>query len=80
MGVVGERRVGPLDLACPLDEDPVEVVDHHLGHVVVPEQGLERPVAENVIRQLTDDTAPFFASEGVGQCELLGDRPVNLLV
>ena len=26
VGVVGERRVGPLDLACPLDEDPVEVV------------------------------------------------------
>ena len=43
VGVVGERRVGPLDLACPLDEDPVEVVDHHLGHVVVPEQGSSGP-------------------------------------
>ena len=43
VGVVGERRVGPLDLARPLDEDPVEVVDHHLGHVVVPEQGSSGP-------------------------------------
>ena len=39
----------PLDLALALDVDPVEVVDHDLGDVVVAEQRLERPVAEDVV-------------------------------
>src|SRR5829696_662059 len=81
VSVVGEGRVGPLDLARPLDEDPVEVVDHHLGHVVVPEQGLEWPVTEDVVRQLTDDPTAFLAGEGRPvEGELLGDRSMDLLV
>ena len=48
------RRV-LLELAVALDEDPVEVVDHDLGHGVVAEQRLERPVAEDVVGDLADD-------------------------
>ena len=53
--VVGELRVRGRDLAAALDEDRVVVVDHHLGDGVVAQEGLQRAVAEDVVRDLTGD-------------------------
>ena len=44
-----KRGVRPLELAGALDVDPVEPVDHDLGHGVVAEERLERAVAEDVV-------------------------------
>src|SRR3954453_15057523 len=61
--VVDERGVGDLELAVALDVDAVVVVDHHLGHGVVAEQGLERPVAEDVVGNLARDLTPLLTGE-----------------
>ena len=80
MGVVGERRRRPLDLAVALDVDPVEGVDHDLGHGVVPEQRLQRPVAEDVVGDLADDAPPLLARErGAVERELLRDLAQDAL-
>ena len=52
-----------LDLAEPLDVDPVEGVHHHFCHGVVAEEGLERAVAEDVVGDLTDDLTPLLAGQ-----------------
>ena len=80
MRVVDERDRGRLDLAVALDVDLVVVVDHDLGDRVVAKQGLERPVAEDVIRDLARDLAPFLAGQrGAVDRELLGDDAQHLL-
>src|SRR4029078_11297620 len=61
---VDEGRVGELDLAVPLDVDTVVVVDHHLGHGVVAQQRLERPVAEDVVGDLARGLRPLLTGEG----------------
>ena len=70
-----------LDLAGPLDEDPVPVVAHDFRDLVVAEQRLERPVAEDVVGQLADDPASLLAGEGRPvERKLLGNGAVHLLV
>ncbi len=43
--VVGEPHLGPLQPALALEPDVARTVDHDLGHAVVIEKGLDRPVA-----------------------------------
>ena len=45
-----------MDLAVPLDIDRVVAVHHDLGDVVVAEQLLEGPVAEDIVDDLLDDS------------------------
>ena len=78
--LVDEADVGALELAVPLDVHLVRGVDHDLRHGLVAEQRLDRPVAENVVRQLTDDLAPLVAGQRRAvEDELLGDGPVDLV-
>ena len=80
MRLVDEANVGALELAVPLDVHLVGRVDHDLGHALVAQQRLDRAVAEDVVRQLTDDLAPLVARErGAVEDELLGDRAVDLV-
>src|SRR5207253_9718902 len=69
-----------VDLALTLDVDLVEVVDHDLGDRVVPEQRLERPVAEDVVGDLASDLAPLLARQRRAVArELLRDRAQDAL-
>ena len=79
--VVGERSLRPLDLAQPLDIDPVIGVDHDLGHGVVSQEVLERSVAQDVVGDLPDDLASLLTRERRSiQHELLRDRARDALV
>ena len=50
-------------------------VDHHLGHGVVAQERLDRPVAEDVVGDLADDLRPLLARERrLVDGQLLGDR------
>ena len=64
-----------LDLSRALDEDLRRAVDHDLGHGVVAEERLERPVAEDVVGDIGDDLAALLAGERRAvESELLHDR------
>ena len=52
VGVVEECGLRLLDPAVAFDVELVVPVDHHLGDARVPEKRLQRPVAEDVIRDL----------------------------
>ena len=68
------------DLAGPLDVDRVRSVDHDLGDGVVVQEGLERPVAEDVVGDLLRDLPPLLAGQRRAvERELLGDRAEHAL-
>ena len=80
MRLVDEPHIGALELAVSLDVDPVETVDHDLGHRVVAQERLDRPVAEDVVGQLPDDLAPLLTRERRAvESELFGDGAVHLV-
>jgi hypothetical protein len=52
MGVAGELRVDGEDLARTLDEDVVRPVHHDLADLAVTQQRLQRPEAQDLVRDL----------------------------
>ena len=52
MRFVVEANRGLVQPALTLDPDVVGAVDHDLGHAVVRQRPLERPVAKDVVRDL----------------------------
>ena len=78
--VVDERRLRQLDLARTLDVDPVGPVDHDLADVVLPEQRLEWPVAQDVVGDLADDLPALVPGQrGLVERELLRDDPQDAI-
>jgi hypothetical protein len=53
--LVDERRLDGVDASEALDEDLVRSVDHDLGNVGVAQQGLDRPVPEDLVEQFRGD-------------------------
>jgi hypothetical protein len=53
MRVVFERERGQFELARFFDVDPVVAIDQDVGDVVIFEQLLERPEAENLVENFT---------------------------
>jgi hypothetical protein len=64
LGVVGERQVGLLDATLALHPDVVVGVAHDLGHGVVGQQRVERPVAQGVGEDLLDEPPPLQRRDG----------------
>ena len=63
MRVVEERCFRLLDHAAPLDEELVVAVDHDLRHRRVVQERLQRPVAEDVVRDLPLEPRTFARAE-----------------
>ena len=65
------KRAGVwLQPAAALDPDVVRAVDHDLGHGVVGQQPLERPVAEDVVGDLADQPLAVGAGQAALELEL----------
>ena len=81
VGLVGERGARLDQLAAPLDVDGVERVDHDLGEARVAQQGLDRAVAEDVVRDLLRDArAVGRRHRGVGVGDGRLERQPDLLL
>ena len=72
--VVAEPRVGPLELAAPLDVDLSRPVDQDVGDLVVVEQRLERAEADHVVDQFERELA-LFAARSAGAAARSPSRP-----
>ena len=60
MRVVREPHRRLVQAARTLDPDVGGPVDHDLGHGLVREQAFERPMAEDVVGQLVDESLPVL--------------------
>src|SRR5207344_2356470 len=81
MRLVDELRVRLRDLAVALDVDRLVVVDHDFRDGLVTEEGLERPVAQDVVRDLADDVLALLPGERrLLDRQHLGDDLVHLLL
>jgi hypothetical protein len=79
--LVVEPGVDRVDLARPLDPHRVVPVDHHLGDVRVPEERLDRAVAQDVVGDLLRDARPVgHRQRGLLAGEHLLQRDAHLLL
>ena len=77
VGLVDEGRVGPLEPAGALHVHVVGPVHHDLGDVLVLQQPVDRPVAEDVVGDVLDELGLVGRRQ---RRPLLGERRVELLV
>ena len=80
-----EPHLRLLDQPAPLDVDRVMIVHHHLGDLRVGQERLDRPVAEDVVRDLADEPHAVGRAErrarlGQRLVDGLGDLLVEILL
>jgi hypothetical protein len=63
VALVVELRVCTDEPTLLLQPDVVVSVDHHLGHVLVAQERLDRSVAQDVIADLLGDPGPFLVAD-----------------